>query len=145
MPKRRLPSRKTNQKGQLLNIIEGVIMYMELAKEARFILQRDGRLNKFPMLGFRLQIEALFCKNLLVSMFKVTEEYIADTQKLIYQNDKKFLAEAKRFADGAIIEDKRNVKLYGSADLKKQVVKEQKKRVMDKEVKAGSIIMPGGK
>lgn len=141
----KLPSRKTNQKGQLLSVIEGIIMYMELAKEARFILQQDGRLEKFPMLGFRLQIEVLFCRNLLLSMFKVTKEYIASTQQLIYQDDKKFLAEAKRFADGAIIEDKRNVKLYGSADLKKQVAKEQKKGVVNKEIKTGSIIMPGGK
>lgn len=142
--KGRLPSKKKTKKkkDRLNDTIEGLVMYMELAKAARLILQNDGRMRKFLVLGLRLEIEARFCMNLLLNVCKVNPEYIAELQRTI-REDEKFDKEAGVFADSVIPKDDKDVKLYGFEDLKKQIIADEKKKVRDKEVKTGSnIIMP---
>ena len=90
-----------SNKTTLDEVIIDVVAYMELSVASRKYLKATKRFN--PKIDFRLQVEAEFCINLLVNIFKLSKSFIVNAQHTV-SNHEKFKEEVKRFCNSIIPE-----------------------------------------
>jgi len=117
------PTSPSKKHSRLDEIVLDLIYYMELAKGARAYLALSEALS--PVLDIKLRVEAEFCYNLLVRIFRVNPPFIARVVQRIHADKDKFREEVERFAEALVPGVTRTIRLFTDADFKREIAKQE--------------------
>lgn len=118
------------------SMIQGIVVYMEIANAARLELLQDQTL---PMgIGIRLRIERDFCMNILQNICKLKQSHIQKLRAEVCEDKEKFEKEVKGFCE-AIVPKKQRKRVILSKDFNREVVALTGR---DKNIKKGGVIFP---
>lgn len=128
--------RKVRRAGTAVDsMIQGIVVYMELANNARLKLMGEKTL---PMgIGMRLQIERDLCMNILVNICKLKQSYIQKLQAVVCEDAEKFEKEVAAFCE-AIVPKKQRKRVILSKDFNREVAALTGR---DKDIKKGGRVI----
>jgi len=115
-------------------MIQGIVVYMEIANAARMQLMKDKVLT--PGIDMRLQIERDFCMNILQNICHLKQSYIQNLQRQVHEDKEKFEEEVKGFCDAVVPKKRRIVQ---SKDFKREVAALTGR---NRNIKKGGVIFP---
>ena len=133
------PSRKHSR---LDEIVLDLIYYMELAKGTRAYLALSKALP--PVLDIKLQVEANFCYNLLVRIFRVNPPFIAQVVQKIHSEKDRFRKEVEQFAEALVPGVTRTIHLFTDADFRNEIKRQERMHQREKVLKKGGNLIIRG-
>ena len=92
-----VPKTKMGDKGKFMDLAYQLIGYSELSNSVIFYLEKEKRLT--PELGYRLELEAKFCVNIVFNMMNLNHNLVEDMIKRVHNDEARYDKEVKRFAE----------------------------------------------
>lgn len=92
-----VPKTKVGDKGRFMDLAYQLIGYSELSNSVIFYLEKEKRLT--PELGYRLELEARFCVNIVFNMMNLNPNLVEDMIKRVHDDEERYDKEVKKFAE----------------------------------------------
>lgn len=99
-----VPKTKVGNKGKFMDLAYQLIGYSELANSVIFYLEKEKRIT--PELGYRLELEAGFCVNIVFNMMNLSPNIVEGMIKQVHSDEEKYDKEVKKFAEAVAPDDK---------------------------------------